>query len=488
MYLQPAAFTLYSHMASSIVYVQLVLLTDDVVLGISKTTLGAASEGKTPLRYNLGFGLGIDGKLKFKIGFMPSLKLMSAALGTALPDLKQPLDKVVKIVEEPVEAVNGFLDKYGISLKLINGLSNSPPYFAMTGSTTGSMAGIDVLVLARSKPTAVMAMVSLNSAGFAGLWMEITKKTTNPPNGTDPFEKAPIFSNMQVAVLASSQSIGLPSGLQLPSPFASMSTIQQGFCFHGQISTPESCRDDIVCTMIAPKEGMYLLLEGCQGVDLTRFTIGVGGISLSDSVKLIKAAMFYEATATSTAFGAEVELSVKLEEWVGFYGSFYLKQVGLIFMIGMKFKTMGLIPNAFGLSRVILFDLYLAGEIGVAPAVPPVPVVNKITIGGGICLGSAQACRELIATASPASRVSYLGARSMEFIETEENAKLDGGLQSFERENARDSARLQKLINNSSPQAIAAKAYLGFEASSGRAFFYAAMSKASLSAGIVDSL
>lgn len=233
--------------------------------------------------------------------------------------------------------------------------------------------------------------------------------------------------------------------------------------------------------MIAPEAGMYLLLEGCQGVDATKFAIGIGGISLSDSVKLVKAAMFYETTATSTAFGAEVELSVKLEEWVGFYGSFYLKQVGLVFLIGMKFKTMGVIPNAFGVSSFNLFDLYLSGEIGVTPSVPPVPVVNKITVGGGICLGSAQDCRELIAKAAPANRVYYLGTRSMEFIETEENSKLDEGLQAFEKEQARDSSRLQQMLTISSPNAVAAKVYAGFEASSGRAFFYASISEALLS-------
>ena len=127
---------------------------------------------------------------------------------------------------------------------------------------------------------------------------------------------------------------------------------------------------------------------------------------------LQKATLTYEMTAVPPAvsFGAAAVLKVHLDkEWVEFHGSLYLKQTALMSLLGLKFKSIGMIPKAFGVARLNLFDLYLNGEVGVSAG--GIPTVNKLTIGGGICLGTPADCKALMKTAPAAYRqeTTYLG-------------------------------------------------------------------------------
>jgi hypothetical protein len=66
-------------------------------------------------------------------------------------------------------------------------------------------------------------------------------------------------------------------------------------------------------------------------------------------------------------------------QWVQFDGSFYLGQSKGTTILGMSFASSGLIPRVFGINRLNLFNLFLAGEIGITGGVPS---VESIQVGG----------------------------------------------------------------------------------------------------------
>jgi len=298
-----------------------------------------------------------------------------------------------------------------------------------------------------------------------------------------------IMSNMTVAATASTATFGLPGKVTLPAPFQEDTEVKQGFCFNGMIGKPASCGKDPICglveTMLAKTR---LRMEACVSPTATRFSIGIGEVTLSKTVILSKASLYFALAMKqpSVEFGAEASLKIKMKDWVKFYGSLYLKQAGAQSLIGFKFKTVGMIPRAFGIGRLNLFDLYLNAEVGVAGGAP---TVNKIVIGGGICIGQAPACKKLMATAPPTERVAgrelaYLGARTrLTNLELGESELLGDEVDEFDQLQSQSQARLQHLVNHGGskvPGAMAAKIYVGFEAASGNAFFYAAISKMTL--------
>jgi len=206
------------------------------------------------------------------------------------------------------------------------------------------------------------------------------------------------------------------------------------------------------------------------------------------------------------------------KQWVEFYGSLYLTQKAASSLVGFKFKLVGMIPQAFGITRLQLFNLYLKAELGFTG---PAPTINALVIGGGICIGKEADCKTLIKSAPVPtgpnmipggnflqSNVSAVGYPYSADYPVYTNITEDSPITHHDRHTGddlpvtsladmssgypvwseienptwEDHSVVDFLATEVSQQAtlgkvgaIAAKAYIGFD--SGTAFFYAAISK-----------
>lgn len=97
-------------------------------------------------------------------------------------------------------------------------------------------------------------------------------------------------------------------------------------------------------------------------------------------------------------FGVEAHLQIQIKGPTIFIGKIYIAQSLEETTLGFAFAMTGsLVPVV---SIFNLFDLVLEAEIGITDSVPPAPVVKKIIIGGGICIGKYDKCVFLVSGAS----------------------------------------------------------------------------------------
>ena len=297
------------------------------------------------------------------------------------------------------------------------------------------------------KQTGVLAAVVIDTVVFGNLIKGVL--------GSNPFETMAILSNMQVSAYVSNADFSLPDPVTLPAPFDSTRNIKRGFCFDGRIGNPTiSCGEDPICSLAKSEldEGTSLTVQGCMDKDDVSLMIGVADIKLSKSATLRTAGLTYTAVSSplSVAFGAEATLDVVMEDPVTFNGKLYLKQSGALSLLGFSLAASGMIPRAFGVERLQMYDLVLAAEVGVAAGAP---VVKSMTIGGGICFGKYSNCDAMVSGSNEEELIAQGHRTVPRFDDYHEHLTM-----------------LQSQAKTTGT--IAAKLYAGFDAT-GKAFFYA---------------
>jgi len=419
-----------------------------------------------------------SGKLKFDVDLPVALDIAAKAIGDNVPTLKKPLSLAVKIINTPLSILEKLLAKIGLQLEVYNGLVKSPMYFGLLGATKNEK--IKVMVLINSEPLAVMGMLVVDTDYFNTLITEAT--------GVNMFKAVKILSNIVVSVRVSSSSFLLPAGVTLPKPFEHTVSVDKGFCFEAVIGPPKSCGSDPLCSML---EGLTkkapLQLTGCYNMVSAKFGIGIQRIVLKKNlVEIRNANVFFEMEATppSVTFGAEVSLHVKMKDWVEFYGSFYMGIQGSSVILGMTFRTVGMIPKCFGISKLQLYDLFLKGEIGVNGGVP---VVNSIQVGGGICLGTYEDCQAISMhlQATPMETLIQQQVRPAANITV---PVVDGVTMSpHEETNFLQHVHTEPLElvtirthEGKVASAVSGKAYVGFTLATGNVFIYAGITQVSI--------
>ena len=345
------------------------------------------------------------------------------------------------------------MDKFPLSLQMHSDfVDDKLKYFAVSGATEDGYVGVTILVnqqtVSGKKTVSLLAAVMVNTAVFGDLIKEAI--------GANPFKALPILSNIQVSAYVSSADFMLPDPVSLPAPFESTRSIKRGFCFDGRIGRPTTeCGADVVCTLAQSamtSDDGALTLQGCVDVEDVSLVFGVADVKLTKTVTLRNAGLEYTATSVppSVSFGATATLDVVMEDVVTFNGKLYLAQSGPATLMGFSFSTSGMIPRAFGVQKLHMYNLVLAAEVGV---VGLVPVVNSLTIGGGICFGKYDDCAALVSGNTDEELLALGHSTTPRFSDYHEHVAM---LQ------ARG-----KLTGT-----IAAKLYAGFSAGE-EAFFYA---------------
>eukprot|EP00656_Telonema_subtile_P056452 TRINITY_DN9020_c0_g1_i2.p1 TRINITY_DN9020_c0_g1~~TRINITY_DN9020_c0_g1_i2.p1 ORF type:complete len:775 (+),score=290.08 TRINITY_DN9020_c0_g1_i2:539-2863(+) len=188
--------------------------------------------------------------------------------------------------------------------------------------------------------------------------------------------------------------------------------------------------------------------------------IGIESIRLAKSVSIRYAGLTYDSDygpPPSIMFGAEAGLDVIMGgQLVDFTGKLYMQQTATTTSLGFSFSASGIIPRVFGLTKLHMYDLVLAAEVGL---VAGVPAINSITIGGGMCFGPIEKCKPLVSGFSESELLQQghstvpTHADFQKHTQLVEQRKLEG--------------------------AFAAKMYAGFS-EEGDAFFYAGFSRVTL--------
>lgn len=297
------------------------------------------------------------------------------------------------------------------------------------------------------KQTGVLAAVVIDTTVFGNLIKGVL--------GSNPFKTVAILSNMQVSAYVSTADFLLPDPVTLPAPFDATRNIKRGFCFDGRLGNPTTpCGKDPICNMAKSElnKGTALTVQGCMDKDDVSLMIGVVDIKLSKSATLRTAGLTFTAVSSppSVAFGAEATLDVVMEDPVTFNGKLYLKQSAAMSLLGFSLAASGMIPRAFGVEKLHMYDLVLAAEVGVAAGAP---VVNSMTIGGGICFGKYSNCNTMVSGSNEEELIAQGHSTVPRFNDYHEHLTM-----------------LQSQTKTTGT--IAAKLYAGFDAT-GKSFFYA---------------
>ena len=351
--------------------------------------------------------------------------------------------------------LDDLMDKFPLSLTMnADLLDEDLKYFAVQGTTEDNALGVTFLVNRQKvngeQKTGVLAAVVLDTSVFGDLIDEVI--------GFNPFETVAILSNIQVSAYVSTSDFELPDPVTLPAPFEATRQIKSGFCFDGRLGRPTKTCSDPVCEYVTGvmDDGFQLTLAGCIGDGSVDLLIGVSNIIISDTVTLRTAGLTYTSDASdqSMSFGAMAVLDVVMEDVVTFKGSLYLKQKAALTLLGLSFSCSGMIPNAFGIEDLNMYDLVLAAEVGFAAGAAP--VLNSLTIGGGICFGDSTKCLAMVSGSSDAELIALGTSEPSNYHERHAHLTM-----------------LQERAKSNG--VIAAKLYAGFDTSSGMVFFYAAI-------------
>eukprot|EP00658_Telonema_sp_P-2_P067914 TRINITY_DN5684_c0_g2_i8.p1 TRINITY_DN5684_c0_g2~~TRINITY_DN5684_c0_g2_i8.p1 ORF type:complete len:1445 (+),score=472.45 TRINITY_DN5684_c0_g2_i8:193-4527(+) len=395
----------------------------------------------------------LNGKVVYDINYPKLVPLVLAAVQEGVPGLKSL--QIPKVATSSMKFFDGMMSKLGLQLQMKSDFtSKTSKYFAITGETNDGGLGLTVMIAKQSQGTGIVAALALNTVFFGKLMKGVL--------GTNPFGSVRILSNLNVAAYVSTLDFTLPDAVSLPSPFEDVRDMKSGFCFDGRLGRPTvKCGSDPVCA-IAKKafvsKDSELTLAGCVSKTAVSLEFGISDIAISKSVTLTFAGITYESQLTppSAQFGATASLEVIMKDPVLFEGSLYLKQDAASTVVGFSFSTSGMIPKAFTIKWLQMYDLVLAAEVGVAAGVP---VINSLTIGGGLCFGSYSKCKVLVSGDDEATLLERGHSTTPQHGDYEKHLALV------------EKAKLTGVV--------AAKLYAGFDLD-GNVFMYAGITKVNL--------
>eukprot|EP00656_Telonema_subtile_P041377 TRINITY_DN4652_c0_g1_i1.p1 TRINITY_DN4652_c0_g1~~TRINITY_DN4652_c0_g1_i1.p1 ORF type:complete len:1724 (+),score=371.69 TRINITY_DN4652_c0_g1_i1:94-5265(+) len=182
----------------------------------------------------------------------------------------------------------------------------------------------------------------------------------------------------------------------------SKTTMKKGFCFSGRIAMPKSCGSDLICNIFSKAIGpnAALVLSGCINTKEVSFEIGVENIRFSSKVLLLSGGLTFATLfkPPQLQFGVEAHLQVQIKGPTIFIGKMYIGISASMTILGFAFAMTGSLVPVFNIFN--LFDLVLEAEVGITNSVPPAPVVRKLIIGGGFCIGKYDNCKFLLTGAT----------------------------------------------------------------------------------------
>ena len=359
-------------------------------------------------------------------------------------------------------------DKYNLTLEMKQDFeSDTTKYFAVTGHTQNKELSLTVL---GNKPASgsfgVMASIVIDTKLFGELMIGMM--------GSNPFDSVLALSNLNLAAYVSTSDFSMPNGVTLPDPFSETTQIKTGFCFDGVAHEPATCQtgngNDSVCALLKDamrRTGGALGLGGCVGPQGVSLAVKVLNTRFNENVLMTTADIFFKTAIAppSASIGGSAVLAVKMPELVTFFGTVYVKQQGMPSLLGLGLGMKGM-KQDFVKTNINIYDLALATEIGVTGVIP---TIAKITIGGGVCFGKYATCKFLV---DGEEGLEELLQRPDETAVSTKPEPADYQKQLTLVQSAESAVDMSKTV--------AAKLYAGFS-SEGDAFFYAGITKVSLS-------
>jgi len=291
-----------------------------------------------------------------------------------------------------MDKVDAFLKKHHLTFNIIRG--DKLAYFGARGESTVGQLGVYCLVT--RSPLALVGAVSVDTKYFGTLLKSILKTKTNP------FAKAPIMSNIAVALYFSTADVKLPKANPLPKPFQDITDLKAGFCLKGALKAPiVPCGKKGgmagLCSKLKTLLGAkgQFALSACITATEIKFSFTVENLKLSKAATLDKAGFFFSLNPKSPQnfkLGAECQVTVPIHKSPVSFGG-QLTFTFATMAIGFKLYMKGLLPKAFGVAVLNLHGIEFGAELSAAVG------LAGLTLGGGLSLGSAKACTALFKTA-----------------------------------------------------------------------------------------
>ena len=147
------------------------------------------------------------------------------------------------------------------------------------------------------------------------------------------------------------------------------------------------------CFVLGAKEG------GKSPIKVLKTNLMLEKITIGDNAILKDVALHYNMIVgppLAISVGASAKLDLNLGgDWVKFTGKLSLITRGAEKIFGLDFSMKTFVVSAFGINALSFGRLHLAARVGSAPGGV---YLDKLQIGGQLCLGDPETCRTLSQT------------------------------------------------------------------------------------------
>lgn len=334
----------------------------------------------------------VASQIFYSMKFNKAMPIALAACRKAGVNVPQPAGLVGKGIQMMGHVMDKLPDIYYTFIEHLN--DEGDKHFGIQGRTDTGEFGVTVLVSDVNGEKSVLAAVSMSTAFFNGLLSEAM-------GGSNPLANFAVFSNMAVAVQASSADIALPGDVTLPAPFKNKKSVKKGFCLSGEIGTPtQPCGSDPVCALVSKvlKGDIKAGMEGCFSPAEVSFALYLKSIKLTKSFKIKETALTFSVKPAIVGIAGTMDIEVTIQGSplpYLFKGKAEIKQSAVATMLGFQGGANGLFSGVFGIDKLNMYNLVLGAEIGVNIQTG-VPFPSSALIGGGICFGSKEKCARAV--------------------------------------------------------------------------------------------